>query len=156
VSLSAAIDKNAYVPGEPVMLSLIVDNSQSQVDLETFSFKLERTLDLHAEGRYHQKSMTIVKNKVEGVLKGERAERLMAVDLPYNTEPSTDGHLVKCSYRLIVELHVPWSPNVKTKTPVQIFAAPLATYSAVLDLPQGWAPQVMPMVDLTNLQYQAY
>lgn len=156
VSLSAAIDKNAYAPGEQVMLSLIVDNSQSQVDLETFSFKLERNIILHANGQSHYKTDTIVKSKVAGVPKGDRAERVMAVNLPHRTEPSTDGRLVKCSYQLIVELHVPWSPNVKTKTPVQIFAAPIPTYSAVLTMPPGWAPQVMPMVDLTNLQYQAY
>lgn len=156
VSLAATIDKNAYVPGEQVMLSLIVDNSQSKVNLEDFSFKLVRSIVLSAQGQTHYESATVVKTKCGGVAKGERAERRMAVQLPPRTEPSTNSKLVKCSYSLSVELHVPWSPNVKVSQPVQVYAAPLPTYSAVLALPPDWNAQTMPMVDFSNLQYQAY
>ncbi len=156
VSLAATVDKNAYAPGENVMLNLIVDNSNSKVDLGDFSFKLERSIALYAEGRSHYESDVVVRSKCGGVPRGERAERRMAVQLPHRSEPSTDGHLVKCNYRLIVELHVPWSPNVKVTTPVQIYAPQLTTYSANIVMPPNWAPTIMPMVDLSNMQYQAY
>lgn len=156
VSLAATIDKNAYAPGEPVMLTLIVDNSQSQVHLESFSFRLERNITLRADSQTHYDNAVIVKTKCPGVPRGERAERRMAVQLPVRTEPSTDAQLVKCNYRLIVELAVPWSPNVKVSQAVQVYAAPLPTYSAALTLPAGWAPQVMPSVNLSAMQYQTY
>lgn len=156
VSLAATIDKNAYAPGEPVMLNLIVDNSQSRVDLESFSFRLERNITLRASGESHYENSVIVKTKCPGVVKGERAERRLAVQLPLRTEPSTDSRLVKCYYTLIVELSVPWSPNVKVTQPVQVYAAPLPTYSAAITMPDGWAPQVMPTVNLSAMQYQTY
>jgi len=156
VSLSASIDKNAYGPGDLVQLNLIVDNSNSKVDLENFSLRLDRSIELRAEGRSHYETKTVVKSKCGGVPKGDRAERQMGIQLPADTEPSTNANLVKCSYKVIVELHVPWSPNVKVSTPVQVFAPVRATYSAVLTMPSGWAPTVMPMVDLQNVQYQSY
>lgn len=156
VTMAASIDKNAYAPGEQVMLNLIVDNSQSQVDLESFAFFLEQNITLRAQGRSHCERKAVVKHKCGGIPKGERADRRMAVQLPFHTEPSTESRLVNCNYRLVVELHVPWSPNVKVTAPVQVYAAPQATYSAVLTMPQGWAPQVMPAVDLSTMQYQVY
>lgn len=156
VSVAASIDKNAYAPGEQVMVKLIVDNSQSQVDLEDFSFHLEQKVFLQADGEDYCEFNVIVESKCGGIRRGERAERQLAIQLPLDIETSTYGDLVHCSYRLIVELSVPWSPNVRVSTPIQIFAVPLASYSAVLTLPEGWAPQVMPTVNLSAMQYQTY
>lgn len=156
VSLAATIDKNAYVPGEQVMLSLIVDNSMSKVDLESFTFRLERRIVLYAQGQVHTQTEVISKTKCGGIDKGDRAERTMAVQLPFRTEPSTSAQLVRCAYSLIVELSVPWSPNVRVTRPVQIYAATQPSYSAHPTMPQEWHPQVMPMVDLNNLPPQTY
>jgi hypothetical protein len=156
VSLAATIDKNAYGPGDVVQVGLIVDNSGSQVDLENFSLRLDRTLELSAHGKSFYDSTTIVKSKCAGVQAGQRAERQMGIQLPMDTEPSTRANLVRCSYNVVVELHVPWSPNVRVSTPVQVFAPVRSTYSVHVQMPPGWAPTVMPMVDLQNLQYQTY
>lgn len=155
VSLSAAIDKTAYSPGDPVMLSLIVDNSKSNVDLPRFSFKLERTISLVAEGKTHYRTNIVAKNQIEGVPKGDKAERIMTVNLPIDTETSTDGQLIKCYYELVVELQVPWSPKIKTTTPVRVFARPLSEYSTLLAWPQGWESKTMPVIDLTNLPFES-
>lgn len=152
VSLSAAVDKNVYCPGESIMLSLIVDNSKSTVNLPRFSLKLQRVVSLCSQGKTNYKVTTVVKSSIEGVPKGERAERLMAVNLPKETEPSTNGLLVKCYYELLVELQVPWSPNVTTKTPVQVYATPL--YSAPFASPTGWSVKIFPTVDLATLTYK--
>lgn len=179
VTLSANIDKNAYGPGETAQLHLIVDNSLSQVDLEAFSLKLVRKLEVRAKvDNYAGQSwgagsqsvsvkswggeetytdqVTVVKVSSPGVKAGERAERYIQLTLPHDTEPSTKSMLIDCSYELSVVLKVPWSPDVVTKQAVQIFAPPRQTYIAHLQYPTDWAPSVMPMCDLEKMQYVSY
>lgn len=156
VSLAATIDKNAYAPGECVMLRLIVDNSKSQVDLSSFKFHLTQDITLFAGGQSKSMSRVVVTNRCDGVRKGDRIDRNMAVQLPLHCEPSTDGYLVKCKYTLVVELSVPWSPNVRVIQPVQVYAPIMANYSAQLVMPNNWQPTVMPVVNLSAMQYQSF
>lgn len=118
VSLAANIDRNAYAPGETVQLRLIVDNSQSQVNLEAASLKLQRSLTLRAQDKTMQETVTVVKSTSPPIAIGERCDRQITLQLPLRTEPSTNGHLVDCKYELVVQLKVPWSPDVTVRTPV--------------------------------------
>lgn len=155
VSMSANIDQNAYRPGATVKLRLIVDNSQSRVDLEALSLKLVRTLQISARGETLYESRTVAKVKSPGVSAGDRAERYIQLDLPTDSEPSTKAPLISCSYVLSVELKVPWSPDVVIRQPVQIFAPQRATYVAQLHYPPDWQPSVFPVSDLEKMQYTA-
>jgi hypothetical protein len=156
ITLSANIDKNAYGPGEVAQLRLIVDNSQSTVNLEGCSLKLQRMLRVHARGESYTDSGTVVKATSPGVKAGERAERFIQLVLPQDSEPSTTSSLVECSYVLSADLKVPWSPDVVCKQNIQIFAPQRPTYISTLQYPTNWAPNMMPMSDLSTMQYTSY
>lgn len=156
VSMAANIDKNAYGPGETVQLHLIVDNSQSQVDLQAFSLKLVRSLYVRAGSDTYSDCGTVVKASSAGVKAGDRVERYIQLTLPHDAEPSTTSKLIDCSYQLSVELKVPWSPDVVCRQQVQIFAPQRQTYVSQLQYPSSWSPSVYPMADLQNMQYVTY
>lgn len=156
VSLSANIDKNAYCPGETVILRLVVDNSQSQVDLGACSLKLSESTTIRAGMDSKSLNRTIIKTKSLGVTKGERAERFIELQLPPQLEPSTSAHLVDCTYALDVVLKVPWSPDVVCRREVQIVAPQSPTYVTALEFPPNWNPTVYNTVDLNSVQYVSY
>lgn len=156
INMSATIDKNAYGPGETVGLRLIVDNSQSTVDLEALSLKLVAQISLKANGGSTGSTGTVVKARTPGLKAGERADRFIQLTLPLDTEPSTHSKLIECSYILSVELKVPWSPDVVVRQPVQIYAPVQSTYIAQLQYPSNWAPSVFPTSDLQTMQYVTY
>ncbi|PJF17204.1 hypothetical protein PSACC_03008 [Paramicrosporidium saccamoebae] len=156
VTMSANIDKNAYSPGETVQLHLIVDNSESQVDLEAFTLKLRKDLSVHAGSDTFYGNGTVIKASSPGVRAGDRADRYIQLSLPHDTEPSTRSKLIECEYELNVVLKVPWSPDVVTKQAVQIVAAQRQDYVSKLQYPSGWEPSVMPMSDLQSMSYISY
>lgn len=156
VAMAANIDRNAYGPGDVVNLRLIVDNSSSDVDLQAATLKLVRTLNVRAQTDRHYESLTVVKSKGPGVPAGEKAERIIQLHLPNDSEPSTSSNLIDCSYQLSIELKVPWSPDVTIKVPIQIYAPQRPTYVATLQYPVGWNPNMFPVVNLQNMQYVSY
>lgn len=156
VSMTANIDKNAYAPGESVQLRLIIDNSQSRVDLDCLVLRLSSKISLHASGDEATCSGTVVKASSAGVKAGERADRFIQLSLPPDLEPSTSSDLISCEYVLNVILKIPWSPDVNIKQPVQIYAPQRPTYVGKLQYPQGWAPSVFPVADLQTMQYVTY
>lgn len=156
VSLSANLEKNAYCPGEPVTLRLIVDNSQSTVDLPSCLLKLTADMTIRTRGMSTQWKGTVARASSPGVKAGERAERLIDMILPHDVEPSTSSKLVDCSYTLDAVLKVPWSPDVVCKTYVQIVIPQTADYVAHLQYPQGWNPTVHSTIDLQKAQYTSY
>jgi hypothetical protein len=156
VTMSANIDRNAYSPGETVQLHLIVDNSESQVDLEAFTLKLRKDLSVRAGSDTYSAGGTVIKSSSPGVKAGERADRYIQLSLPHEAEPSTRSKLIDCEYELNVVLKVPWSPDVITKQAVQIVAAQRQDYVAHLQYPPNWEPSVMPMCNLQHMSYVTY
>jgi len=156
VTLSANIDRNAYGPGEQIILSLLVDNTNSDVTLDALNLKVVRNIVLYAEGHRDSQCSTICKAVTPGLAAGDRTERQIFLRIPANTAPSAESDLVKCDYRLIVELKVPWSPDVTVKHPVQIYMPQRPDYVPTLIYPPNWSPTVYPSVDLNTLQYSSY
>ncbi len=156
VSMSASIDKNAYGPGDVVQLRLIVDNSESQVDLERLSLRLMQSFTMRAGRDSTSGSACICMAHSPAVPQGERADRLISMPIPARIEPSTSGRLIECEYRLTVTLAVPWSLDVVIRVPVQIATPQQSSYLEALPTPPEWSPSVFPLANMNEMAYVSY
>jgi hypothetical protein len=148
VVLHASLLKNAYGPGDAVQARILVDNTNSQVDLEKVSVKLVAEANLRAHSDVKNFGGTLAKTGTPGVPKGQRAERVVETVLPWDVPPSTTGRLISCAFCIMIELAVPWSPNVRMRIPVQIHAPPRVVQVV---LPPDYVPtNTLPVVDLSH------
>jgi hypothetical protein len=155
VGMSATVDKNAAFPGERINLHLVVNNSQSQVDLRRLGFNVNRQVTFRAKGQTWRDSSEIISNQSPEVLRGTMADRHIDVVLPGTCLPTTHASLITCGYELEVELVVPWSPNVRIRQPLTVYAPAPAEYVAVVTYPQGWQATTLSAVSLDSHAVQS-
>ena len=112
--MAVQFEKNAFAPGEAVQIQMQIDNSACQVNIDKVVLKLMRRVVLQGGGRSISDVDTIARNQVPGIAAGGKDVRAIALQLPPQTHPSTEGSgLVRCEYWLDVELSLPWAPDVE-------------------------------------------
>jgi len=120
------MDKNAYMSGEQAQLHVKVDNN-SEVNVDHFNSKLIREIQL-SDGFGHTRTLRdiITMRKYDGT----PAHTNRAADIPLPLigkkakpiKPSTASRLVSCRYDMMVEMDIPWAPDLEIYSPVTIYA----------------------------------
>jgi len=118
------MDKNAYMSGETAQVHVQVEN-KSQVEVTHFNTKLIREITLEAHGQKKVMRDIVCLQKYPGTppltnktsdcplaLFGKKGKRIKA---------SAHSHLVKCSYQVMIELSIPWAPDLEIYEPVKIY-----------------------------------
>jgi len=125
VRVEAWVDKNAYMSGEVSQVHVKVNND-SAVDVNHFNSKLLREITLEAHG-HHQVFRDIVNiSKNPGT--PMHTSKASDINLPLTSkkghplQATTSSRLVKCRYDLMIEMDIPWAPDIELYTPVTIYA----------------------------------
>ena len=156
ISMSAFLDKNAYVVGETAHLRLIVDNSQSSVNLRKCKFRLWRSMDLTADGYREVFREKVCESHAPPVLSGQIADIGFPLPLPPGIPTTTSGRLIITRYWLQIKLDVPFSTDLEIEVPVQIYnqpAAPAAQPSCP-SFPQEGPPTYMSTVNIDAKMFE--
>jgi len=120
------MDKNAYMSGETAQMHVKVDNN-SEVNVNHFNSKLIREIDI-ADGHGHTKTIrdVISMRKYDGT--PPHTNRAADIPLPLMgkkgkpIKPATSSRLIKCHYIIMVEMDIPWAPDLEIYSPVTIYA----------------------------------
>jgi len=119
------MDKNAYMGGETAQVHVSVDNS-SAVDVTHFTTKLIRELTLEAHGHRQTFRDIICQQKYPGTPKGTKKDSDIPLALfskkGHAIHASTSSKLVKCQYKMMIEMDIPWAPDLEIFSPVTIYA----------------------------------
>jgi len=120
----AWMDKNAYTSGETAQVHVKVNN-ESAVEVTHFNTKLIREITLEAHGHRNVLRDIICLQKYPGTppmsnkesdcplpLFGKKGKRIKS---------ATTSRLVKCQYQVMVELSIPWAPDLEIYAPVKIY-----------------------------------
>jgi len=120
------MDKNAYVSGENAQLHVKVDNN-SAVEVTHFNSKLIREITI-SDGHGHTRTLRdiITMRKYDGT----PAHTNKSADIPLPLigkkakpiKPTTASRLVSCNYNMMVEMDIPWAPDLEIYSPVIIYA----------------------------------
>jgi len=139
------MNKNAYSSGEVAQVSVKVEN-ESAVEVRHFNSKLIREITLHAHGVTNVIRDIICMEKYPGT----PPHSVKSTDIPLRLngkrgkgiQPSTNSRLVKCQYFMMIELDVPWAPDLEIYSPVVIYA-PLHPGWAQWQ-PPAWIQEAIP------------
>lgn len=170
VQIQIAFSKSAYVPGERAELIAEVNNSQSVMDVAGFKVRLIRKLRLRSHGghvllRQEEVCMWDLPLRVPrgDALLGEQS-RHQVIDIPDimgGIEHSTTVHseYLECVYSILVHLSMAGmcscAPTPEVQRPIVIYPRQLPPHLPPM-MPQGWAPQVMPMAQFSVGQNYDY
>jgi len=125
VRCEAWVDKNAYMSGEVAQIHVNVTND-SAVDVTHFNTKLIREMILHAHGHTQTFREIVALQKYPGT--PQHSSKEAACPLPlfgkkgHFIQPFTHSKLVKCSYKIMIEMAIPWAPDLEIYIPVSIYA----------------------------------
>jgi hypothetical protein len=122
---SVWMNKNAYMAGETASVHVSVDNS-SQVDVTHFTSKLIREITLEAHGHRQTFRDIICQQKYPGTQKLTKKDSDIPLPLfgkkGHVIHSSTSSRLVKCQYKMMIEMEIPWAPDLEIFSPVTIYA----------------------------------
>jgi len=125
VHVEAWMDKNAYMAGETAQIHVKVKNDSS-VRVNHFNTHLIREVILRDDSNYtHQIRDTVATMKYDGCdpfSSKESAVPLPLVSMGKNIPPSTRSKMVSCEYKVLIEMDIPWCPDVEIYSPVKIYA----------------------------------
>jgi len=120
------MDKNAYMSGETAQLHVQVQNN-SEVNVTHFTSKLLREINL-SDGHGNTRTLrdVIVMRKYDGTV----AHTNRNADIPLQLigkkskpiKPTSGSRMVNCSYSMMVEMDIPWAPDLEIYSPVTIYA----------------------------------
>jgi hypothetical protein len=119
-SVTAVLDKNVYSTGDDVVCKLIVDTSALQVDVPKVTVRLMRVTTLNAEGVSAKSDRALMTKEFEKIPKGEVAERCIEFFIPKDSPLSFEGRLTQCRYEVVIDIEVPWSPSITSKSTLQV------------------------------------
>jgi len=125
VKVEAYMDKNAYMSGETSQIHVKVDNN-SAVNVDHFNTKLIREIILEAHGHHTTFRDVVNISKYPGT----PMHTNKASDIPialmsrkgHILQPSTSSRLVKCRYDIMIEMDIPWAPDIEIYAPTTIYA----------------------------------
>eukprot|EP01114_Cavostelium_apophysatum_P007304 TRINITY_DN1936_c0_g1_i1.p1 TRINITY_DN1936_c0_g1~~TRINITY_DN1936_c0_g1_i1.p1 ORF type:complete len:320 (+),score=75.70 TRINITY_DN1936_c0_g1_i1:210-1169(+) len=125
-SCECYLDKNAYMSGETAQIHVKVQNN-SAVDITNFKTKLIRELTLTAHGHKQTWRDVITQAVYPGTPKHTNKETDVPLPLiskkHHSIAPFTNSGLVKCNYIIMIEMAIPWAPDLEIFSPVPIYAA---------------------------------
>lgn len=126
VTCESYVDKNAYMSGETAQAHVKVANN-SAVKVNHFTSKLIRTISFN-DGHGHT-------NKYRDIVAQERYDGTephteKASDIPlrllgkksHPLQASTESKMVKCEYQIMIEMDIPWAPDLEIFVPIKIYA----------------------------------
>jgi len=160
VAITAAVDKNSYMPGEEIGISVEIDNSAGCVPIRSVTVGLYRIIDVAmvTGAAFIRKSIEkeMVMRRQIPVGQALLAERKVHLRLPVNVNPATvsaKGQTMQCFYTVNVcaQLEKGWlfgssDPILSHRVIVQpvepVFLAPPTIAVA-------WNPEVLPVTLLS-------
>jgi hypothetical protein len=141
-TLSVAMDKNVYLPGETAQIQCVIDNG-STVNIDHMRCQLfqDVTVLLKHHGR-QTFTQQICQREFQGVPAGGSLQQPQPLTLMSDRggviTPSTTGELISCAYRIVIECDIPWCPDVQLRMPVTIIAPALPSLSWVPTSMEGF------------------
>ncbi|TMW65701.1 hypothetical protein Poli38472_008343 [Pythium oligandrum] len=146
-TLSVAMDKNVYFPGETAQISCqIADNSEVEVSAMRCHLYQDITLRLkHCRQTFEHK---IAEATFPGVPAKTTVNQPLPLLLAPTVEssvmsPSTSGEIIQCAYRIEIECDIPWCPDVQLHLPVTIIAPVFPLPFSEVPLTAGYIPPVV-------------
>jgi hypothetical protein len=173
VSLATNINKSAYVPGEICNLSVEVDNSKSQMNVNGVKATLFRTMRLRSD----HLATTMIKLPVnersmhQQIAAGEIIAGSTAIRIPLAIRDSNPklsganantlrGKRIECIYTVVVKAEmagccmccgqIPEITREITVYPMQLPAAEMP------QVPYGWNPTIMPFAQFSAASEQGF
>jgi len=147
VKVEAWMDKNAYVAGEVSQIHVNVVND-SAVDVTHFNSKLIREITLVAHGHRQVFRDIVCMQKYPGTPTMSKKETDIPLPLIGKrnkiVKPATRGSHVTCTYNMMIEMAVPWAPDIEIYSPVEIYAPQSQAWSQWQ--PPAWISQAQPQV----------
>lgn len=132
VQVSSRLDHSAYCPTDKIIVNLELQND-SAVDVTGCTVKLIRVIKLYGLDRSrgeedlstHTLYDTVLEVPHDGCNKNSRRSCQVVLDLSQYSEgigfpPTTSGTIVKSSYVVDVDVHVPWAPDIEVRQPLII------------------------------------
>jgi len=146
------LDKNAYMAGETSQVHVNVDND-SAVDVTHFTTKLIRVIELEAHGHTQKFRDIICQQKYPGTPMHTKR----AADVPLLlmgkrgkfVKSSTSSRLVNCKYDIMIEMDIPWAPDVEIYSPVKIYSPQSANW--LQWQPPVWIAEAQPQIVCAQL-----
>lgn len=99
------LNKNVFSPGETVFVKMTIMNESSK-EVKSVKALLRQVLRLHAHGHRWDHTEEVHRNTYDAVPPANKDDRQVRLAIPPNLRLATDGHLVHCSYYLLVDLDV--------------------------------------------------
>jgi len=125
IHCEAYMDKNAYQSGETAQVHVQVNN-QSNVRVSHFNTKLIREIVLSTHHGHHRTIREVISSaRYEGT--PEQSSRSSDCPLPLVAngswvQPSSNGKHLKARYEVLIELDIPWAPDLEIYAPVVMYA----------------------------------
>jgi len=95
------------------------------VDVTHFTSKLIREITLHAHGHNHTIRDVVAQQKYPGTPTHSKKETDIPLPLfgkkGHFIQASSTSKLVKCSYQMMIEMDIPWAPDLEIYSPVIIY-----------------------------------
>jgi len=139
------MDKNAYVGGETAQVHVKVEND-SAVDVTHFTSKLIREITLVAHGHTRTIRDIVCQAKYPGTPTMTKKESDIPLSLVgkkgHFIQASTNSRLVKCNYSMMIEMDIPWAPDLEIYSPVIIYAPQSPSWAQWR--PPVWISQAQP------------
>jgi len=137
VKCEAFMNKNCYMAGETAQIHVKVENN-STVEVNHFNSKLIRHITLlDKHGHTREISDVVAMQKYPGT--APHSNKAQDIPLPLFgrhsrlIQPSTNSRVIKCKYYVMIELDIPWAPDLEIQVPVIIYAPQNALW-------QNWHP----------------
>ncbi|TMW65703.1 hypothetical protein Poli38472_008345 [Pythium oligandrum] len=126
LTLSVAMDKNVYFPGETAQINCQIANN-SEVEISAMHCHLYQDITLQLAYGPQTFERKIAEATFPGVPAKTTANQPQPLLLAPTLEggvmnPSTTGTIIQCAYRVEIECDIPWCPDVQLHLPVTIIA----------------------------------
>jgi len=119
------VGKNVFIPGEIIPLRVKIVNPTNK-NVSHIKVKLIRKVHIKAQHFSKSNVREIANWKFPGQVKKTDFEGTIQIQLPEKIYPSSEGHLIKCSYILDIELDLPmaFDSNIRPKIVIALLPAP--------------------------------
>lgn len=123
---TAYMNKNAFCAGETAYVHVLVENG-STVKISHFNTKLIRNITLKdGHGNVKHIRDIICQEKYEGTDAQSNKESDIPLPLVHKSghyiQPSTSSKYVKCEYQVMIEMDIPWAPDLEIYSPITLYA----------------------------------
>lgn len=125
-SLAVAMDKNVYFLGDVAQIQVVINNSSS-IEITRMRCTLNQLVALKLDGKTYLER-EVAKQVFPGVEAGQSITQSQPLPLMANLNnvnyinPSTNGMIIQCGYRIDIECDIPMCPDVELHMPITIIA----------------------------------